>query len=73
MENSGQNKENEQQNQSKPVSSPRNNDSADYGDDTIGENTELTPLAKEILKERDDKKTEAKDNQENKDLSEKNG
>jgi len=48
------------------------NDTTDAGDDTIGENTELTPLAQEILKD-EDKRVEAKKNSEDKDPSEKNG
>lgn len=48
------------------------NDSATVSDDTIGENTELTPLAKEILKE-EDKKVAASDNQQNKDFSGEDG
>lgn len=48
------------------------NDTTDTGDDTIGENTELTPLAQEVLKDRD-ATADAKRNQENKDFSEKNG
>ncbi|WP_106295431.1 hypothetical protein [Arcticibacter pallidicorallinus] len=48
------------------------NDTADTGDDTIGENTELTPLAQEILKD-EDEHVEAKKNSEDKDFSEKNG
>lgn len=48
------------------------NDTADTGDDTIGENTELTPLAQEILKD-EDADVEAKKNSEDKDPSERNG
>lgn len=48
------------------------NDTTDAGDDTIGENTEMTPLAQEILKD-EDKRVEAKKNSEDKDFSEKNG
>lgn len=48
------------------------NDTADASDDTIGENTELTPLAEEILKD-EDANVEAKKNSEDKDFSEKNG
>lgn len=48
------------------------NDTADTGDDTIGENTELTPLAQEVLKD-EDERVEAKKNSEDKDFSEKNG
>jgi len=48
------------------------NDTTDSGDDTIGENTELTPLAQEILKD-EDEHVEAKKNSEDKDFSEKNG
>ena len=51
---------------------PENNDTAGYDDDTIGENTELTPLAAQILKD-EDAKVQAKENTENKDFSEKNG
>lgn len=51
---------------------PENNDTAGYDDDTIGENTELTPLAAEIKKD-EDARVEAKENSENKDFSEKNG
>lgn len=48
------------------------NDTTDSGDDTIGENTEMTPLAQEILKD-EDERVEAKKNSEDKDFSEKNG
>lgn len=48
------------------------NDTTDAGDDTIGENTEMTPLAQEILKD-EDERVEAKKNSEDKDFSEKNG
>lgn len=48
------------------------NDTAGTGDDTIGENTEITPIAAEILKDKE-KSVQAKENQENKDPSEKNG
>ena len=51
---------------------PENNDTAGYDDDTLGENTELTPLAAEIKKD-EEAKVEAKENTENKDFSEKNG
>lgn len=51
---------------------PENNDNAGYDDDTLGENTELTPLATQILKDKD-AEVDAKNNQENKDFSEKNG
>lgn len=43
------------------------NDTAGTGDDTLGENTEITPIAKEILK---DQNSDAKGTQENKDSSE---
>ena len=52
--------------------SPENNDTAGYDDDTIGENTEITPLAAAVKKD-EDAKIEAKENTENKDFSEKNG
>lgn len=48
------------------------NDTTDAGDDTIGENTEMTPLAQEILKD-EDERVAAKKNSEDKDFSEKNG
>jgi hypothetical protein len=51
---------------------PENNDSTGYDDDTLGENTELTPLAAQILKDKE-AGVAAKENQENKDFSEKNG
>jgi hypothetical protein len=51
---------------------PENNDNTGYDDDTIGENTELTPLAAAIKKD-EDAKVQAKENTENKDFSEKNG
>ena len=44
------------------------NDTAGTGDDTLGENTEITPIAKEALK---DKNSDAKETQENNDSSEK--
>lgn len=48
------------------------NDTAGTGDDTIGENTEITPIGAAILKDKD-AGVLAKENQENKDPSEKNG
>ena len=48
------------------------NDSTDTGDDTIGENTELTPLAVEIMKG-DDTDAEVEKNQDETDFPEKNG
>jgi hypothetical protein len=65
--------EDEELNGAYPQDDANRNDTAGTDDDTIGENTELTPLAKEILKEEEDKKVTAKDNSENKDFSEKNG
>ncbi len=51
---------------------PKRNDTAGADDDTLGENTEMTPLAQELLKDKD-AGADAKRNQENKDFSEKNG
>ena len=48
------------------------NDTAGTGDDTLGENTEITPVAAAILKDKD-ASVKAKENQENKDPSERNG
>lgn len=56
----------------KPEKVPENNDEAGYDDDTIGENTEITPLAAEIKKD-EDAKVAAMKNQGDKDFSEKNG
>ncbi|WP_423149620.1 hypothetical protein [Rubrolithibacter danxiaensis] len=55
-----------------PDDDKERNDTAGPDDDTIGENTELTPLAKDILKDKD-QKVEAKNNQENKDFSGEDG
>lgn len=48
------------------------NDTADTGDDTIGENTELTPLALEVLKDKDID-ADIEKNKEKTDFPEKNG
>ncbi|WP_069657949.1 hypothetical protein [Arcticibacter eurypsychrophilus] len=48
------------------------NDTASTGDDTIGENTELTPLALEVIKD-NDTDAEIEKNQEETDFPEKNG
>jgi|GEM_PF-1275487 len=72
MNTDDQNKMDKEQKKDIGQSEEERNDTADTGDDTIGENTEITPLAAAVLKDKDER-VQAKENQENKDPSEKNG